>query len=149
MADLIDAVEVDWPFNVFSSEMTTRCNRCLGWVDPSTELFKNDMLVVVCRQCAWRHVRKDHPDAIRKVCSEACSRPDLVSAVVAAAGGEHRVGQMMTRHHSVGHATWCGDGTLVVVYPPKSATAGGWFEVFESWDCTELKRRQWRFVEDP
>lgn len=147
MVDLIDAVDIDWPYKPVKAARQMLCSQCLGWSQPGADVFCRDDWHIVCRQCSWRHVRDSAPNAIRRVSDSACSRPDLVAAVVAAAGGKYRTGQMMTKHHSVGHATWCDDWTIVVVYPPRTATVGGWFEVFESWDCAELKRRQWRFVE--
>jgi len=150
VADLISAVDIEWPYMLAKSARQMQCDACGQWIQPGGQLFHTDLSagVTFCRWCAYREVRVNRPDLIRAVWWHESLLSDKAQSVIEASGGSRRGGQLMRGDASLGNVTVCADGTVVLIAAPLSPDMCGGFSVFESLVAVDRMFDGYEFVED-
>src|SRR5690606_24655100 len=92
VADLISAVDIEWPYMLAKSARQMQCDACGQWIQPGGQLFHTDLSagVTFCRWCAYREVRVNRPDLIRAVWWHESLLSDKAQSVIEASGGSRR-----------------------------------------------------------
>ena len=150
MADLIDAVDIEWPYTRSKSVRQMQCDACGHWMLPGAQLFHTDLSagITFCRWCAYREVRVNRPELIRAVWWHESLLSDKAQSVIEVSGGSRRGGQLMRGDGSLGNVTVCADGTVVLVQAPLSPDVCGGFSVYESLEAVRRMFDGCEFVED-
>jgi len=150
VADLISAVDIEWPYMLAKSARQMQCDACGQWIQPGGQLFHTDLSagVTFCRWCAYREVRVNRPDLIRAVWWHESLLSDKAQSVIEASGGSRRGGQLMRGDASLGNVTVCADGTVVLIAAPLSPDVCGGFSVYESLEAVRRMFDGCEFVED-